>query len=97
MEQKRWSGYSNYLVLCDKAGNKLSGNYYNYQDYQTVVSVIERLSITDNTTYTYDDTIYNRKITSTEAKSIINNLEIGKWTKINEKMLLVGNQLGLRV
>ena len=97
MELKRWSGYSRYLVLSDKAGHKLRGNYYSYQDYQVVRSVIERLSITDNTTYTYDDTIYNRKITSTEAKSIINNLEIGKWTKINEKMLLVGNQLGLRV
>ena len=97
MEQKRWSGYSRYLVLSDKAGHKLRGNYYSYQDYQVVRSVIERLSITDNTTYTYDDIIYNRKITSTEAKSIINNLEIGKWTKINEKMLLVGNQLGLRV
>ncbi|MBT4207862.1 hypothetical protein HOE22_05905 [Candidatus Woesearchaeota archaeon] len=97
MEQTRWSEYSRYLVLSDKAGHKLRGNYYSYQDYQVVRSVIERLSITDNTTYTYDDTIYNRKITSTEAKSIINNLEIGKWTKINEKMLLVGNQLGLRV
>ena len=97
MEQTRWSEYSRYLVLSDKAGHKLRGNYYSYQDYQVVRSVIERLSITDNTTYTYDDTIYNRKITSTEAKSIINNLEIGKWTKINEKMLLIGNQLGLRV
>tara|TARA_R110000851_G_scaffold298247_1_gene453731 strand:- start:624 stop:917 length:294 start_codon:yes stop_codon:yes gene_type:complete len=97
MEQTRWSEYSRYLVLSDKAGHKLRGNYYSYQDYQVVRSVIERLSITDNSTYTYDDTIYNRKITSTEAKSIINNLEIGKWTKINEKMLLVGNQLGLRV
>ena len=97
MEQTRWSEYSRYLVLSDKAGHKLRGNYYSYQYYQVVRSVIERLSITDNTTYTYDDTIYNRKITSTEAKSIINNLEIGKWTKINEKMLLVGNQLGLRV
>jgi hypothetical protein len=97
MEQKRWSGYSRYLVLSDKAGNKLRGNYYSYQDYQVVVSVLERLSRSDNNTYTYDDTIYNRKITSTEAMNIITNLEVGKWVKVNEKMLSVANQLGLRI
>ena len=97
MEQTRWSEYSRYLVLSDKAGHKLRGNYYSYQDYQVVRSVIERLSITDNTTYTYDDTIYNRKITSTEAMNIITNLEVGKWVKVNEKMLSVANQLGLRI
>jgi hypothetical protein len=97
MEQKRWSGYSRYLVLSDKAGHKLRGNYYSYQDYQVVVSVLERLSKSDNNTYTYDDTIYNRKITSTEAMNIITNLEVGKWVKVNEKMLSVANQLGLRI
>ena len=97
MEQKRWSGYSRYLVLSDKAGHKLRGNYYSYQDYQVVVSVLERLSRSDNNTYTYDDTIYNRKITSTEAMNIITNLEVGKWVKVNEKMLSVANQLGLRI
>jgi len=97
MEQKRWSGYSRYLVLCDKAGNKLSGNYYNYQDYQTVVSVIERLSKSDNTTYTYNDTIYNRKITASEATNIVTNLEVCKWAKVNEKIITVANQLGLRI
>jgi len=97
MEQKRWSGYSRYLVLSDKDGHKLRGNYYSYQDYQVVVSVLERLSKSDNNTYTYDDTIYNRKITSTEAMNIITNLEVGKWVKVNEKMLSVANQLGLRI
>ena len=97
MEQTRWSEYSRYLVLSDKAGHKLRGNYYSYQDYQVVVSVLERLSRSDNNTYTYDDTIYNRKITSTEAMNIITNLEVGKWVKVNEKMLSVANQLGLRI
>tara|TARA_B100000795_G_C22697098_1_gene398065 strand:- start:223 stop:516 length:294 start_codon:yes stop_codon:yes gene_type:complete len=97
MEQKRWSGYSNYLVLSDKAKSHLRGNFYNYQDYQVVVSVLERLSKTDNTTYTYNDTIYNRKVTASEAMSIVTNLEVGKWAKVNEKMCNVANQLGLRI
>ena len=97
MEQTRWSEYSRYLVLSDKAGHKLRGNYYSYQDYQVVRSVIERLSITDNTTYTYNDTIYNRKITASEATNIVTNLEVCKWAKVNEKMITVANQLGLRI
>ena len=97
MEQTRWSTYSKYLVLSDKAGHKLRGNYYSYQDFEIVRSIIERLSMSDNSTYTYNDTIYKRKVTMTEAKNIITNIEMCKWVKVNEKMLLVGSQLGLRV
>tara|TARA_R100000742_G_C4230822_1_gene52428 strand:+ start:282 stop:575 length:294 start_codon:yes stop_codon:yes gene_type:complete len=97
MEQSKWTGYANYLVLTDKSKNKLRGNYYNFQDFKTVMSVIERLSNTDSTTYSYSDTIYNRKITSTEARNILTNIDMCKWTTINEKIILVANQLGLRV
>ena len=51
----------------------------------------------DNVTYTYLDNIYKRKITSTEAKNIVTNIEIGKWSTINDKILLVASQVGLRV
>ena len=97
MEQTRWSEYSRYLVLSDKAGHKLRGNYYSYQDFEIVRSIIERLSMSDNSTYTYNDTIYNRKITASEATNIVTNLEVCKWAKVNEKMITVANQLGLRI
>ena len=82
MEQTRWSKYSKYLVLSDKAGHKLRGNYYSYQDFEIVRSIIERLSMSDNTTYTYNDTIYKRKVTMTEAKNIITNIERTKCNSI---------------
>ena len=97
MEQSKWTGYANYLVLTDKSKNKLRGNYYNFQDFKTIVSIIERLSNTDSTTFSYSDYIYNRKITSTEARNIITNINSCKWAPVNEKMLLVASQLSLRI
>ena len=62
MEQVRWSDYATYLVLSDKAGYKLKGNYYNFQDFKIVMEIIQKLANSDNVTYTYLDNIYKRKI-----------------------------------
>ncbi len=97
MEMKYWSGYAKYLVLADKAGVKLRGDYLSYQDFKLVTSIIERLSKSDNNTYSYDNNIYKRKITSAEAKSILTNIEDCKWRLVNNKMLLVANQVGLTI
>jgi hypothetical protein len=97
MEMKYWSGYAKYLVLADKAGVKLRGDYLSYQDFNLVTSIIERLAKSDNNTYSYDNNIYKRKITSAEAKSILTNIEDCKWRLVNNKMLLVANQVGLTI
>ena len=75
MEQVRWSDYATYLVLSDKAGYKLKGNYYNFQDFKIVMEIIQKLANSDNVT----------------------NIEIGKWSTINDKILLVASQVGLRI
>jgi hypothetical protein len=36
-------------------------------------------------------------MTSTEAASILTNIENGKWGQVNNKMVNIGNQLGLRI
>ena len=97
MEMKYWSGYAKYIVLADKAGVRLHGNYLSYQDFKIVKSIIERLGKSDTSTYLYDNTIYKRKITSAEAKDIFVNLEKCKWTHVNNKMLLIASELGLRI
>ena len=97
MEMKYWSGYAKYIVLADRAGVRLQGNYLSYQDFTIVESIIERLSKSDNSTYLYDNISHQRKITAAEAQVILGNIEECKWTSINNKMLLVASQAGLRL
>ena len=102
MEMKRWTNYGKYLVLVDKAMDKfnnvrLTGDYYSYLDFEELKGILEKLANSDSTTYTYNNTIYRRKITSTEAKTILNNIDICKWNEKTSKMILVANQLKLRM
>ena len=97
MEMRYWSGYAKYIVLADKAGIRLQGNYLSYQDFLIVKSILERLAKSDNSNYLYDSILYNRKVTSAEAKGILANLEECKWTVINNKMLLIASQVGLKI
>ncbi len=97
MEMKYWSGYAKYIVLADRAGVRLKGDYLSYQDFKIVAGIIERLSKSDNSSYSYDNNIYKRKITSAEAKSILTNIDDCKWRLVNNKMLSVANQIGLTI
>ena len=97
MEKKYWSDYAKYLVLSDNSNSKLKPTFMHYQDFIIVKNVINSIAFTDKSTYSYDGDIYRRKITSTEAKNILDNINKCKWNEKTEKMLLVANQLKLRI
>ena len=97
MEKKYWSEYDKYLVLSDNSNSKLKPTYIHYQDFVVVKNVINSIAFTDKSTYSYDGDIYRRKITSTEAKNILDNINKCKWNEKTEKMLLIANQLKLRI
>ena len=97
MNKSRWSGYANYLVLSDKSNYKLRANFTSYLNFKKVKEVINNIAFTDKTTYSCDGNIYNRKITSQEAKNILANIDECRWTDTTSKMLLVANQLKLRI
>ena len=97
MNKSRWSGYANYLVLSDKSNYKLRANFTSYLNFKKVKEVINNIAFTDKTTYSCDGNIYNRKITSQEAKNILANIGDCKWNDNTSKLLLVSNQLKLRM
>ena len=76
MEMKYWSDYAKYLVLSVRSNNKLKSTFLHYQDFIIVKNVINSIAFTDKSTYSYDGNIYSRKITSTEAKNILDNIKI---------------------
>ena len=97
MKKDRWSDYAKYLVLSDNSECKLKGTFGHYQDFKTVKEVINSIAFSDKNTYLYKNNIYNRKITSEDGKTILNNIKECNWTVKTEKMILVANQLKLKI
>jgi len=97
MNMEKWSGYASYLNLSDKSSCKLQPNFTAYQNFKVIRDVINSIAFTDKDSYLYEGNIYIRKITSSDAKIIINNIEECKWNNKTELMLLVASQLKLRI
>ena len=97
MKKDRWSDYAKYLVLSDNSECKLKGTFVHYQDFKIVREVINSIAFSDKNTYLYNNNIYNRKITSAEGKTILSNIKECIWNEKTEKIILVTNQLKLRI
>jgi len=97
MNMEKRSGYANYLNLSDKSGTRLKCNFTAYQEFKIIKEVINSIAFSDKNTYLYNGNIYNRKITSQEAKNILSNIGDCRWNDSTAKMLLVANQLKIGI
>ena len=97
MEMGKWSDYDKYLILADNSygKHKIKDTYESFLNYKIVIDVINRIAFTDKSTYSYNNNIYNKKITSEDAKKILGNVLNCKWTNTTAKLKIVGHQLGL--
>ena len=97
MKMTKWSSHSKYVVLADNSNGKLVGNFTTYLNFLQVRDVIDNIAFSDKSTYSSNGNIYNRKITSADAKTILSNIDDCKWNRKTSLMLLVANQLKLRI
>ena len=97
MEKNKWSDYSKYLVLSDKSNSRLKANYESFTNFKKVMEVINSIAHSDKSSYLYEGDIYSRRITSTDAKNILSNIDECKWNQKTSLMLLVASQLKLRI
>jgi|TARA_B100000029_G_C16870150_1_gene702757 hypothetical protein len=97
MKETKWSDYAKYIVLADNSRGKLKGDFSGYMGFKEVRNAIDDIAFTDKLTYSSGGDIYNRKITSAEAKTILDNVDMCKWNNKTSKMILVANQLKLRI
>jgi len=97
MEMKNWSDFDKYLILADSSygKHKIRDTYESFLNYKVVMDVINRIAFTDKSTYSYNNNIYNKKITSEDAKKILGNVLNCKWTSTTAKLKIIGHQLGL--
>jgi hypothetical protein len=97
MKKSKWSDYANYLVLADKSNYKLGSTFERYLNFKKVREVLNNMAFTDKSTFGIDGEIYQRKITSNDAKKILDNLSDCTWTTNTEKIFLISNQLGILI
>ena len=97
MEMKNWSDYDKYLILADNSygKQKIRDTYESFLNYKIVIDVINRIAFTDKSTYSYNNNIYNKKITSEDAKKILGNVLNCNWTSRTAKLKIIAHQLGL--
>ena len=77
--------------------HRFNGTFEHYQDFKTIKDVINNIAFSDKDTYLYNNNIYNRKITVSEANIILNNIKECIWNEKTKKMILIANQLKLRI
>ena len=97
MDISKCSNHSKYVVLTDHSSGKLVGNYSTFDNFLKDKDVINNIAFSDKSTYSSNGNIYNRKITSTDAKNILSNIDECKWNQKTSLMLLVASQLKLRI
>ena len=97
MKMTNWSGFSKYIVLSDKSSGKLGSSFATFLNFKKVSEAIGNIAFSDKSTYSIDGNIYNRKITSSLAKQVVTNVGDAKWNDKTSAVLVVANQIGLKI
>ena len=95
MEKSKWSEYSRYIALSDNSSMDLKGNYQTFLNFKKVMEIVHSIANSDKSSYLYDGNIYSRKVTTTDAKMIIDNINQYKWNDRTRKMFMIASQLGV--
>ena len=97
MEMGKWSDYDKYLILADNSygKHKIKDTYESFLNYKIVIDVINRIAFTDKETYSYNNNIYTKKITSAQAQNMFTSIFNNRCNYTVFKDL--ANQLGIRV
>ncbi len=93
MKVSQFSDYEKYILLADKC--KLPLGYESFLRYKEVISFVKDMIGKQNDTFMHNGTIYNKKITSSEATSLVDSLVKRRVNVYNLK--LVANQIGIRI
>jgi len=97
MERKYWSDYDVYIEMAHFHTNRLEVSYSGFIRFKKVKEVISSIANTnpDSKHFLYEGEIVPKKISQTEALSILDNIYKGKWDKTTAKCIRVANQVGI--
>ena len=94
MEKSKYSDFDNYTLLCDNSdGFKLGYEYF--LKFKEVKKFINQIANKSGDTFTYENNVYTKKITSSEAQNMLTSIFNNRCNYKTFK--LVALQLGVRV
>ena len=93
MRPNRYSEYASYIVMADNS--KMSSGYEAFLRYKQVIPFLNLIATKLDDTFLYNGTIYKKKITSSEARSMLDGFFQNRCNK--NTLRIVANQLKVRI
>ena len=93
MKPNRYSEFASYIVMADSS--KISSSYEAFLRYKQVLPFIKQIAMKVDDTFLYEGTIYTKKITSDEARNLLDGF-LQNRCNVN-KLRTVASQLKIRI
>ena len=74
MKMRKWSGFEKYIVLADRSG-KIKQDYLTFSEFNRVKEALMKIANCYTNTYQFENSTYDKKVTSTQAKMALENIE----------------------
>tara|TARA_B100000287_G_C20265975_1_gene635976 strand:- start:118 stop:402 length:285 start_codon:yes stop_codon:yes gene_type:complete len=94
MKTNEFSDYENYLLLADNCG--INGSYPTYLNFKDVRAFLNQIASKSEDTFLYEGTIYKKKITSTDARKLLDGFFSNRCSNVYQ-LRCVANQLKIRL
>ena len=93
MKPNRYSEYASYIIMA--YNSNLNANYEAFVRHKEVVSFLNQIASKIEDTFLHKGTIYKKKITSSEARSMLDGFFQNRCNK--STLRIVANQLKIRI
>jgi len=94
MKKNEYSDYENYLLLADNCG--INGSYPSYLNFKDVRAFLNQIATKNEDTFLHDGTIYKKKITSTDARKLLDGFSSNRCSDVYQ-LKCVASQLRIRL
>jgi|TARA_Y100000034_G_scaffold112603_1_gene146728 hypothetical protein len=93
MKPSRYSEFANYILLA--YNSNLNADYEAFLRHKEVVAFLNQIASKTGDTFLHNGTIYKKKVTSSEARSLLDGFFQNRCNK--SKLRIVANQLKVRI
>ena len=94
MKKNKFSDFERYILLSDNS--ELNAGYQAFLRFKEVLPFLNQISTSTGDTFLYNGTIYKKKITSGEARKLLDGFLSDRCYDIHQ-LRLAANQLEVRL